>query len=119
VHARQDANVPVVIAGTDGFDVRDIDPTSIRLAGVAPKHDRTRYRDHATPHEPFVDKKDADDCTRAGADGLEDLLMRFSNRSLVNALGPVSEGTVVFLPLTGRLEDGTPIRGEDVIVIID
>ena len=84
--------MPVVIAGTDGFDVRDLDPTSIRLAGVAPKHDRTRYRDHATPHEPFVGKKDADDCTRAGADGLEDLLMRFSNQSLVNALGPVSKG---------------------------
>jgi hypothetical protein len=31
----------------------------------------------------------------------------------------LSDGEVVVVPLTGELEDGTPIRGEDVIVIID
>ena len=119
LRAGKDRNIPVVIAGTASFDVRDLDPNSIRLAGVAPKHDRTRYRDRAAPHEPFVGKKVADDCTRAGADGLEDLLMRFSNESLVKALGSVSKGGVAFLPLTGKLEDGTKIRGEEVVVIFD
>ncbi|MGH6896379.1 MAG: hypothetical protein ACREJ5_07515 [Geminicoccaceae bacterium] len=119
VRAGRKGNIPVVIAGTAGFDVRDLDPESVRLAGVAPKHHRTRFRDFASPHEPFVDKKDSGDCTRNGADGLEDLLMRFSNKNLVKALGPVSDGAVVFVPLTGKLEDGTQIRGEEVIVVFD
>jgi hypothetical protein len=112
-------NLPVAIAGTDDLDVRDIDLASVRLAGVEPKGNRTRVRDVATPFEPFVGKDDADDCTRAGADGLEDLLMRFSNRKVVMALGLVADREVVVVPLTGALEDGTPIQGEDVVVIID
>jgi hypothetical protein len=111
--------LPVAIAGTDSFDVRDIDLRSIRLAGVQPKGNRTRFRDVATPFEPFVGKDDARDCTRAGADGIEDLFMRINNRRVVRALGPVSDRQVVVVPLTGELEDGTPIRGEDVIVVID
>ena len=38
---------------------------------------------------------------------------------MVRALGPVSDREVVVVPLTGALEDGTPIQGEDVIVVID
>jgi hypothetical protein len=117
--ADQDANVAVVIAGTDGFDVRDLDPQSIRLAGVAPNYQRTRFRDLASPHEPVVGKRDSEDCTRTGSDGLEDLLMRFSNQSLVKALGPAAAGGVAFVRLTGKLVDGTPIRGEDVVVVVD
>jgi hypothetical protein len=110
-------NLPVAILGTENFDVRDIAFGSIRLAGVRPRG--VRFRDVATPFEPFVGKERAGDCTREGADGLEDRVMRFSNRRVVRALGPVSDGEVVVVPLTGELEDGTPIRGEDVIVIID
>jgi hypothetical protein len=119
IKATADRNLPVVIAGTTTFDVRDLDVASIRLAGVAAKHDRNRYRDRAAPHEPFVDKKDDGDCTRASADGLEDLLLRFDNREVVKALGSVSKGSVVFVPLTGTLEDGTAVRGEDVVVIVN
>jgi hypothetical protein len=72
----------------------------------------------ATPFEPFVGKDEARDCTRKGADGFEDLLLRFSNRRVVRALGPVSNREVVVVPLTGELADGTPIRGEDVIVVV-
>jgi hypothetical protein len=112
-------NLPVAIAGTDDLDASEIDPDSVRLAGVRPKAPRTRLRDVATPFEPFVGKVDATDCTRAGADGWEDLLMRFSNRRVVKALGPVADGEVVVVPLTGELYNGTPIVGEDVVVVID
>jgi hypothetical protein len=117
LRAGKDRNVPVVIAGTASFDVRDLDPASMRLAGVAPRVDRTRSQ--ATPHEPSVDKKDDGDCIRAGAEDLEHLLMRFSNVNSVKALGLISKGSVLFMPLTGRLEDGTAIRGEDVIVVVN
>jgi hypothetical protein len=117
VRADRRGNFPVVIAGTDGFDVRDIDPRSVRLAGVAPKHKRTTFRDRASPFEPLVGKTGASDCTREGADGLEDMLLRFDSRSVGKAAGPVANGGTAVIRLTGALEDGTPIRGEEVIVI--
>lgn len=45
--------------------------------------------------------------------------MRFGNRSLVRALGPAATGGVAFVPSTGKLADGTPIRGEDVVLVLD
>jgi hypothetical protein len=111
--------LPVAITGTDDLDVRDIDPASIRLAGVRPKANGIRFRDVATVFEPAVGKDDALDCTRGAADGLEDLLLRFNNQRVARALGPVADGEVVVVPLTGTLENGTPIHGEDVVVVID
>jgi hypothetical protein len=100
----------VAIAGTDGLDVRAISPSSIRLAGAAPTD--FSFSDVVTPFEPFVGKGAARDCTGEGPDGIEDLLLRFGDR----ALGPASERKVVVVPLTGELEDGTPIHGEDVLM---
>ena len=103
-------NLSVAIAGTDGLDVRGISPSSIRLAGAAPRD--FSFSDVVTPFEPFVDKGDARDCTREGPDGIEDLLLRFGDRTL----GSASDRKVIVVPLTGELEDGTPIHGEDVLV---
>ena len=44
--------------------------------------------------------------------------MRFNHREVIRALGAVSDREVVVVPLTGQLVDETPIRGEDVIVVI-
>jgi hypothetical protein len=109
--------LPVAIAGTSSFDVLDIEVDSVRLADVRSRS-MSSFRDVVTPFEPFVGKNDARDCTREGDDGFLDLRLRFSNRQVVRALGRVSNREVVVVPLTGELEDGTPIRGEDVIVII-
>ena len=38
-------------------------------------------------------------------------------QALVAALGSVTDGQVVVVELTGTLHDGTPITGEDVVVI--
>ena len=111
-------DLPVVIAGTGTVDVRDIDLHSIRLAGVLPKPGRL-FLDRVTPLEPLVGKVEATDCTREGPDGFEDLRLVFGNRKAGNALGVVANGQVVTVPLTGQLQDSTPIRGEDVVVIID
>jgi hypothetical protein len=119
VRTNKDRTFPVVIVGTDSFDVRDVNPESIRLAGVPPKHDRTRYRDRASPYEPVTGKDDAHDCGREGGDGIEDLLLRFSSKSLGKALGPVPDRAEVVVPLTGKLKDGTPIHGEEVIVVLN
>jgi hypothetical protein len=102
-------NLSVAIAGTHGLDVRAITPSSIRLAGAAPTD--VSFSDVATPFDPFVGKGAARDCTGEGPDGVEDLLLRFGDRALGSA-----DRKVVVVPLTGELEDGTPIHGEDVLV---
>jgi hypothetical protein len=84
--------IPVAIAGTDSLDVSQIDPESILLEGVSPI--RWNMEDVATPYEPYSGKEEETDCTEEG---------------------------VLVLTLTGQLKDefgGTPIQGEDVIIVI-
>jgi hypothetical protein len=107
------------ILGTDEFDVAEVDVDTIRLGGAAPLSTPLTGRivDVATPFEPFIGKQDALDCTREGRDGFDDLLFVFGGRAVAAGFGPVSNGDVVVVPLTGELVDGTPIRGEDVVLI--
>ena len=44
--------------------------------------------------------------------------MKFNKQEVVLALGPVEDGDVIVATLTGELLDGTPIVGEDVVVIL-
>ncbi len=109
--------LPIAILGSAGVDVRNIDPASVRLEGVAPL--RWSLEDVAAPTFPFQGRTSCDrDCTSAGADGVLDLTLKFETQDVVAALGAVSDGTCRVFQLTGRLLDGTPIAGEDVVRII-
>jgi len=105
--------LPVAILGTEDFDVTQIDPASIRLEGVPPL--RWALEDVAEP------EGELEECTTAGPDGYLDLTLKFDVQEIVAALGGVSNGNVLVLTLTGSLLEefnGTPIEGEDVIIII-
>jgi hypothetical protein len=102
--------LPVALLGTMDFDVYDIDVDSLRLEGVAPI--RSAYEDVA---EPFAG--DPCGCSEAGPDGLLDLTLKFDNQEIVNAIDLSASGDRV-LTLTGTLLDGTPIEGQDCIVIV-
>lgn len=103
--------LPVAIVGTEDFEVYDIDSESIALEGIAPI--RYEYEDVATPCDAELC-----DCHVLGPDGVEDLTLKFDTQDMVAALGPVNEGDKVVLTLTGALLDGTPIEGQDCVVII-
>jgi hypothetical protein len=110
---------PVAVLGTGDFDVTQVDPASVMLEGVAPL--RWAYEDVATPYEPYVGKEDPYDCTTEGADGYMDLTLKFKSQEIAAALGEVADGDVIVVTLNGNLMEeygGTPIIGEDVIVII-
>jgi hypothetical protein len=96
--------LPVVVLGSAEFDVRDIDVSSLRLEGAAPL--RHSYHDMAAPTGSEDDRGREPSCP----DGYTDLSLKFSRLDVVSALGPVS-GDRVALTLTGRLEDGTLIKG--------
>jgi hypothetical protein len=112
-------SLPVAVLSTESFDIRQIDPASVRLEGVAPL--TWSEVDIATPYEPFTGKVDALDCTDEGADGYVDLRLKFSVPELVASLGEVGDGDVLVLRLTGALKEeygGTFIVGEDVVFIL-
>ncbi|MBL7208953.1 MAG: hypothetical protein ISS52_02520 [Dehalococcoidia bacterium] len=111
--------LPVAILGTDNFDVTRVDPGSVLLDGVSPL--RWDLEDVATSFEPFIGKEGCSDCTEEGPDGYLDLTLKFSTQDVVDALGDVSDGDCLVLTLIGNLKeefDGTPIVGEDVVVIL-
>ena len=103
--------LPVAILGKEDFDVNAIDVVSIRLEGVAPI--RSGYEDVATP---TVDANECE-CTAEGPDGFLDLTLKFDRQAIVNAIGEVADDEELILELTGTLRDGTPIIGEDCIII--
>ena len=101
----------VAILGTDNFDVRDIDLSTVSLEGVAPL--RSRYKDETTP---VVDGQECQ-CRSKKKDGILDLTMKFNTEQIVAVLGEVEDGQEWLLHLTGQLNDGTEIEGTDCILI--
>ena len=113
--------LPVAILGTVTFDVTQVDPATVRLAGVAPL--RWDYEDVATPYEPLSGKQDClVDCTTMGPDGYMDATLKFETQEIVAALGEtIQDGDCIVAQLTGNLREsagGTEFIGEDVIRIV-
>lgn len=112
--------VPAAVVGTPDFDVTSIDVATLEILGVAPL--RWNYEDVATPFSPFTGKSDPFDCTDEGGDGFTDLTLKFDKKELVEAIeaefGPLEDGQVLVLEITGEQLDGRAVLGEDVIVIL-
>jgi len=113
--------LPVAICGAAGFDVREIDPASLRLSRdgitgeVAPVHHG--YKDSTSPFtgEPCG-------CDIGLPDGFEDLTAHFDVKTLVNSLQlKKTRGDTVTLTLTGKLKEeygGQSIRGQDCVAVL-
>jgi hypothetical protein len=99
---------PAAILGTQTLNVANIDPASIRVAGVAPLR------------VTIEDVGQTGRCT-TGRDGIPDLLLKLDTQALVQALraslGTLHDGQRIVVPLEGTLRDGTPLIGDDVVVI--
>jgi YVTN family beta-propeller protein len=109
--------LPAAVLGSGDFDVTQIDPITLSLEGVQIL--RWSYDDVATPYMDDIDEADAYACTDIGPDGYMDLTLKFDTQAIVEALGPLTDREVRTLMLTGELLDGTPITGEDVVVILN
>lgn len=107
--------LPMIVFGTEDFDVQMIDPSSILLNGAVPPL-RHAYEDGASkPGEP---------------DGFIDLYLKFDIQKIVETLGVTpSDGQLVTLVLTGKLYDTetvtktartvTSIKAEQEMVIMN
>jgi hypothetical protein len=112
--------LPVAILGTADFDVNTIDRASIKLLinSQEVRPTRSSIEDVATPFTEEI--ASCESCTDLGSDGYSDLTLKFSTQAIVQAIGVdnVNDGDCFILTLTGTLNDGTPIAGEDVLRIL-
>jgi len=72
------------------------------------------YEDVTTP---VPDSTEYCKCWSAGADGFEDLTIKFDKNAIVAALGPTFDGQVIPLYINGVILDGFPIEGVDCVII--
>jgi hypothetical protein len=91
-----EGRLPVAIMGSAELDVSLIDPSSIKLATLAPVH----YA-----------------ITDIQSDGYADVVVLFRDKDVADLLPAVVDGEVVGLELTGALKDGTLITGSDSITV--
>lgn len=90
--------VPVAILGSPELNVSQIDPASIKLAGLGPVR------------QSISDLQ---------GDGFPDTLLHFRGQDIAGLLtGGVTNGAVVELELSGTLLDGTAIRGSDSVTVV-
>lgn len=103
--------LPVAVLGTADVDVQNLDPSLLLLEGVvAPL--RWSIEDVSTPFEGDL-QGDCLDCTTAGPDGFDDLVLHFDKKDVIAVLGDVDDGDVKVLELLGP-----GAVGHDVVCII-
>ena len=105
--------LPVALLGDAGFDVNDVDVTTLALEGVAPldQGGGPKVDDVATP----VGDNANCNCAEDGPDGFDDLKMKFSAQQIAAAIPQGQPGDDLMLTLTGELLDGTPFEAKDCI----
>ena len=111
LNVRAGGMLPAAILGSPSFDVQQVDLASLRLLGsVVPV--RGGYQDVGRPAAA------GGQCACSGPlDGTGDLVLKFRTQDVVALLGPVANGDVRELALTGRLNDGRPLAASDCIVL--
>jgi hypothetical protein len=89
LNAKKKGALRIAVCAVDGSDVSNVDPDSVLLVGVKPWHWK---------------HKDSSLCPD-GKDGVKDLVLKFKNREVVEALeesmGELADGDPVTLALTG------------------
>jgi hypothetical protein len=103
------ANVPMAILGCEGFDVRNIDVSSILVEGTIEPL-KWGYEDVT---RPIDERDDPCDCTTEGPDGYTDLTFKVSREELIIVLeakyGELENGDIVEVTVTADYCPGTSV----------
>ena len=119
-HLRLDSplTVPIAVIGTMEFDVKNIDPSSLRLSrdGMTGQCEPASWG-YADVAVPIIGS--SPECNEPRGDGLDDLALEFSIPDLVAALGLEADlGESVALVLSGTIVTGQGIEGRDFLVVV-
>jgi predicted outer membrane repeat protein len=115
VNTQNKGRLPMAILGTNTFDVTEIDVDTISIADVAFPVKDPSITDESTPVE------DGDECAcQIGVDGINDLVIHFSRRDIIQALDldQMEPGTVVPITVEGELLDGTLFEATDCVTLV-
>jgi hypothetical protein len=105
--------LPVAILGSETVDVSAIDPSSVKLEGVAPLPIGQGLADVGT-----LDGDIDCICNAEDADGWMDLTLKFRAQDIAAAIPAGNVGDVIPLTLTGCYDDGMPFSATDCITVV-
>jgi len=112
--------LPAAILGTAELDIYTIDRASLRLKVGSQELIPVRFgvEDVAAPYTGDI--TGCESCTESKRDGYKDLTLKFKTQEIVEAIGEdnVDDEECFVVTVTGKLTDGTPITGEDVLRIL-
>jgi len=102
-NTRSKGRLPIAILGSEEYDIGDINLVSLSIAGT----------DLVPLKTPSADKDE-------NGDGINDLVMHFSRRDLIMAMGllDLDPGTVVSITVEGTLSSGRVVFGTDDVTLI-
>ncbi|MHC4799167.1 MAG: hypothetical protein ACYTF1_21235, partial [Planctomycetota bacterium] len=114
-NTKSKGRLPVAILGTDSFDVSEIDIDSISINGTVLPVRPPKIEDVGTPFDGAECE-----CHSTVTDGYNDLVIHFSRREIILALGfdQMEPGTVVPITVEGELLDGTPFEATDCVTLV-
>jgi len=102
----------VSLLGTPDFDVRDVDVSTIRLAGATP----------VIVHKPGDDgvpvSSEDCNCTEEKHDGIKDLRMKFLSQDIAAGISPGAHGSTRRVKMVGRLLDGSKFEASDCLTFV-
>lgn len=117
INAGSSGLTPVALLGSETFDISKVELSSLRLQGLAPE--KIQLGDVS---QPVQNRQDVCDCTTAGPDGFDDLLLKFDTQKLIGLLEPIHPNETRVLTLTGNLyENGflQTFEASDCVRLID
>jgi hypothetical protein len=100
------------ILGRTGFNVTDVDVSTVRLEGASPVMN-AEYRDVGS--EPTRERECV--CPGERPDGVMDLVLKFREKDVVKALLPASDGEEKAVTITGKTMDGRDFSAADCVVM--
>ena len=112
-NVRSNGRLPMAIAGTDYFDVADINLDTVTINGdIFPVKASI-----GSVISPLTG--DLCDCQVAGDDGVDDLMLHFKRRQVVSGLGLDQQiDEIVPITVEGLLNDGTPFSATDCVEVL-
>jgi hypothetical protein len=118
-------SLSISIAGSGTFDVRAIDPESLRVGGTKAKDRKVGYLISPVTG-PLIGRLGVGDCAAQLPDTFLDMTMKVENRDLAQALEyavarPLRDGETIAVTVSGRLKrefGEIPFVGEDLIVVV-
>ena len=109
----EEPSIEVAILGTASLDAPNVDLASVQFEGLSPLSHQ--LADVSRP--PSLETQSDCACPETGSDGLVDLVLKFDQRELLDALGELHDGEVRALTFAGNTKRGRTLSGTNCLTV--